>query len=202
MKTAFSILAAALVVAFGVAPSVSSTIEIPLDQLEGGYEMDPSVAPNFDYPEQRSSDLVLPDGVTVIEAITLVISGEWHTGEIRCNQGGDIYVTYPLLPELLFFLTSDAFPDHYFLADLYEMPEGPFENLALEVTSCCPPGSVSLEELIGSELHVELVVSSLIIGICSLTVDPFGTLDEVHLEIIGTVPVAATTWGGVKSLYY
>lgn len=200
MKHALTIALAVAALAV-VTPSVTAAVDVPLADLEGGYEVLSWLEPNFGYPDQRIMSLTLPANIAAIDGVSLVVSGEWHAGEIVCNVGGDIDETYPLLPELILYVTSDAFPGRYFLASLFEMPAGPFTDLALELESCCPPGSVDLAALIGAELQLVLTISATIVGICSFTLDTYGTLDDVHLEITGTVPTAGATWSGIKSLY-
>ena len=178
----------------------SFAVMIPLSGLTGGYELDSGVVPDFDYPGTRSVDFVIPDNIASIDQLTFVISGQWHVGEISCNTGFEFPEISPVLPPLALFISSDEFPGDFFAATI-EMPDGPFENLTAEFSSCCPPGVLELNNLLGAELHAELFIDMAILGICYLTIDTYGTLDEVQLQLTGTVPTVTTPWSSVKSLY-
>ena len=64
-----------------------------------------------------------------------------------------------------------------------------------------PPGSVDPNLLLGTEIHAELFCDLILIGICWVEIDSYGTLTDVRVEITGTVPTESHTWGAVKSLY-
>ena len=52
-----------------------------------------------------------------------------------------------------------------------------------------------------AELTVHLEAAWVILGICWVEDDSYGTVTEVWLEITGPVATDARTWGGVKALY-
>ncbi len=81
------------------------------------------------------------------------------------------------------------------------MPNDSFVNLTGDFTSFYPPGVLGFNDLLGVNLHAELIIDWAIIGICSITIDSYGTLDEVELQLTGTVPTGTSPWGKVKSLY-
>ena len=186
-------------VCFGlVSPSSALTLSLP--ELAGDLEIGPWVEPNFDFPYMRECDFVIPDGVTTIENLVFVLSGEWNVGEITCNNGFGGYDVSPLLPPIAIFITSDAFPGDYFLASIV-MPDGPFDSLAAEFESYFPPNVLDFDDLLGVELHAELFIDYAPIGICGETIDSYGTLEEVQLQLTGPVPTVVSSWGQVKSLY-
>lgn len=173
---------------------------VPFPGLTGEYELVPGLAPDFGAPTMRSIDFVLPAEVTAIEQLTFVLSGQWQAGEISCNTGFEFPEISPVLPPIAIYLTSSAYPGDFFHATI-EMPDGPFENLTADFTSCCPPGVLDFDLLIGSEWHADLSADLGIIGICSFTIDTYGSLDEVALQVTGPVPTETSSWGGIKSLY-
>jgi hypothetical protein len=178
----------------------ATALDVPLPDLVGGYEYDPTVAPDPGYPPSRAVDFRLPDEVVVIDALRVVLSGEWYGGEITCDDGSGP-VTTPLEAPLALVITSDAFPGDRVTAFVAAMPEGPFTDLTLEFESCCPPGVVGFDQLVGVDLHAELRIDLAIVGLCWVTVDTWGVLDDVHLELTGTVGAPAATWSGIKGLY-
>lgn len=175
--------------------------EIPLDDLEGLYEMLEGLEPDFGAPGERTMNLTFPDNLTGIDEVTFVVSGEWHAGLITCEEvGGD--QDYPFLPPLTLIITSDAFADDdFFIASSFPVPEGEFDDLMLDVTSCCPPGVLGLEELIGAEVEAKLVAWDMIVGPCWNSVDSYGTVTEARLVITGTVATDARSWTAIKGLY-
>jgi hypothetical protein len=179
--------------------SPASATEIPLSSLNGPYESDPNVVPDYFYPSRRSFNFVLPDNITAIDQISLVLSGHWYAGEIICT-GLKLPEPRPLKAYVTLVITSGAFPGNQFTATI-EMPHAIFENLTAEVVSCCPQGVLDLDSLIGAELHAELFIDYDLAGICSLTRDTFGTLNAVELNLTDTVPTDNPSWGRVKSLY-
>ena len=178
----------------------SFAVMIPLSGLTGGYELDPWVAPDFDYPGVKSVDFVIPDNIAAIDQLTFVISGEWHVGEISCNTGFEFPEISPVLPPLTLLISSDEFPGDFFMATI-QMPDTPFEDLTAEFSSCCPPGVLELDNLLGADLHAELFIDMAILGICYLTIDTYGTLNQVQLHLTGTVPTVTTHWSSVKALF-
>ena len=80
-------------------------------------------------------------------------------------------------------------------------PDGAFTELRSTVTSCCPPGVLDYNQLLGAEIHAEFYVYWALIGICWVSDDSYGTVSDVRLEILGTVPVNTSTWTEVKALY-
>jgi hypothetical protein len=188
----------ALFASISSSPVAATTVSLP--ELTGVYEMDPFVLPNFSAPANRSFDFVLPEGITDIDQVFLVLSGEGFVGEVACNTGfEEPEISQVLLPVAL-FISSSAFPGDFFMATV-EVPEGPFENLTAEVTSCCPGGTLEFNQLVGVDLNAELIIDNALIGICWLTVDAHGTLNEVALEVNGPVSNHRSNWASVKSLY-
>ncbi len=195
MKTFALILLVCLPLTMAMADS--ATLSFP--ELTGGYEISPNVAPNFDYPAVRMVDFTIPDSITSIDQVQLVMSGEWVMGEITCDDGSGPQVS-SIAPGLSVFMTSPAFPGDFFHASIN--PEGgSFTEQTATLESCCPPGTLDLDQLIGAEIHAELFMDLILIGICSLTTDSYGTISDVRLEILGTVPVESTSLSEVKSLY-
>ena len=179
-------------------PILASTVFLP--ELTGELEFDPFVEPNFEAPGYRSIDFVLPDNITDIEQLTFVLSGQWSAGEIACDHGFENPDISSILPPISLLISSSAFPGDFFIASI-DLPDGPFENLTAEFTSCCPGDVLEFNQLIGSDLHAELVMDFAILGICWLTADTYGTLDEVALQITGPVATEFSSWSRVKSLY-
>lgn len=191
--------AVALLTCVGLA-QLTSAVEVPLPGLAGGYEAWPGVVPDMGYPGVRTVSLTFPDAVTVIDDISLVISGQWSEGEITCTSPYGGYDVSAIIPPLDLRISSSAFPGDFFVSEIIPT-QGAFEALTADLTSCCPPGVLEFSALLGAELHVQLSVDFALIGICSLTVDTYGELDDVHLDILGPVANEATTWGQLKSLY-
>jgi hypothetical protein len=181
-----------------VTPSSALTLSFP--ELAGGLEIGPFVEPDFSYPGMREFDFVIPENVTSIEDMVFVLSGNWHTGEITCSDSFGGHTVSPFLPPISIFITSDAFPGDYFHSSI-SMVEGSFESLTGEFTSSYPPGVLEFNDLLGADLHAELFIDWGLILICSFTIDSYGILDQVELQLTGTVPTEGSSWGEIKSLY-
>lgn len=134
-----------------------------------------------------------------IDQLEMVVSGDWHQGEVTCDSGMGPE-TSPFLVGLSVFITSDAFPGDDFHAGI-DPGDGPFSEQPATVTSCCPPGVLDYAALLGVDLQVEFLVDWGLIGICWITDDSYGTVSDVRLDIVGTVGVESGTWSSVKALY-
>jgi len=180
------------------AQSFGETLSLP--SLTGNMELGSWVEPNFGYPCQRECDFVIPENITAIEDMFLVLSGQWLAGEIYCNTGFEEPEISPYLPPIVLTITSDAFPGDYFIS-MVTMPDGPFDSLLGTFESSYPPGVLEFDDLIGADLHAELLIDSLVIGMCSISIDSYGILDQVDLQILTTVPTDTFSFGQIKSLY-
>ncbi len=176
----------------------ADTISIPLPQLVGPYQAIEDLPPGSG-PVEMFTTLVLPPEVTVIDNLRLVVSGVWHAGVQWCSgvQGPE---PSPFQPGLAMFLDLGGAPFQYFSASVLP-PDGEFTNLADEFRSCCPPGALAFDELLGVPITVHFFVDWAILGICWVETDTYGELTDVRLEITGTVPVEPTAWGSIKSLW-
>ncbi len=197
-RAALAALAAPLLLAL-ILPGPARALDIPLPDLAGGYEYDPAVAPNPGDPQVRTATFTIPDGVTSIDQLEVVVSGAWTTGEITCWDGGPP-VAEPFLSPLGVALFSDAFGGGFFGA-VVEVADGAFASHAATFEPCCGPDAPSLDDLLGHEIAVQVFYEWAILGICALTLDPVGTIDEIHLELTGTVAVQPDRWSRVKALY-
>ena len=182
-----------------LASASADTVILSFPELAGGYEADPYSPPNPGYPQMRSLDFTIPAHVTGIDQLELVVSGDWIEGEITCNDGSGPEVS-PFYAGLSLVLTSSAFPGDWYHASVTP-PDGAFTELRSTVTSCCPPGVLDYNQLLGAEIHAEFYVDWALIGICWVSDDSYGTVSDVRLEILGTVPVNTSTWTEVKALY-
>ena len=176
-------------------------VQISLTGLHGGYEIDPAVAPDLGFPATRVVPFTIPDDVESVDEMTLVISGEWHDGEISCTGWDGSVETSPLqaAPSVSIWLQY-GYPSRYFHATIV-VPSGEFTELSAPFESCCPPGSVAFDELIGAEYEAEMSVAVGFILDCWLSQDAYGTLTEVRIDLEGSVPVEQSTWSSVKGLY-
>jgi hypothetical protein len=188
-----SILLASLTISLGVQAS-ADVISISLPELTGEYQGIPEVPPG-EGPTERSMTLVLPPEVVSISELRLSVSGTWHEGTQFC-PGHQTVFSAPL--EL--FATIPGAPGGWYIADVWP-PDGDFANLTDEFTSCCPEGILSFDQLIGTEINLTFYPAWVILGICTVDQDMYGTVTDVHLEITGTVPTTPSTWGEIKSLY-
>ena len=169
-------------------------VEILLPELEGMYEMEPVVEPNFGAPAERTVDFHLPSGSGTDAVAYLLVSGDWTSGETTCDLGGGIYQVYPHLPSLIVELTSADYPGVLIWGELMAMPDGEFNDIPVALSS-------GIEQLFGSEVHARLMISSLIVGWCSVTLDSYGTLSDVRLVLDGVVSVERETLSAIKQLY-
>ena len=192
-------LAILILVCLPLATASADTVILSFPELAGDYEADPYTPPNPGYPQMRTLDFTIPAHVTGIDQLELVVSGDWNVGEIVCNDGSGPEVS-PFYVGLGLFLSSPAFPGDWFHAGVTP-PDGAFTESRSTVTSCCPPGVLDYGQLLGAEIHAEFYVDWALIGICWVSDDSYGTVSDVRLEILGTVPTDATTWSRVKSLY-
>ena len=181
-----------------VTPSSAVTLSLP--DLAGGLEIGPMVEPDFGYPGWRECVFAIPENIAEIENMTFVLSGQWHAGERHCIPYYGPPEVSPFLPPIAIFITSDNFPGDYFYSSI-PMPDGSFDNLTGEFTSSYPPGVLELNDLLGAELHAELIVEWILVGECSFTIDSYGILDQVELQLTGTVPTEGSSWEDVKCLY-
>jgi hypothetical protein len=193
---------AALALGPGCPVRPAAGFEIPLPGLAGGYEAFPDYPPpDPGYPTERTVSFVFPADIVAIEQLSLVISGEWHTGEIVCS-------TYPweepegrpFLPGLSLYFTAEASPFDFFHATIAP-PDGPFTDLTGEFRSCCPPDVLEFDQLLGVEWQATLFVDAILLLPCNVTIDAWGVVDDVHLVVTGTVAASASTWAGVKRLF-
>lgn len=191
---------AALALGYPARPAAG--FEIPLPGLSGGYEAFPDYPPpDPGYPTERSVSFVFPADIVAIEQLTLVVSGDWHTGEVVCS-------TYPweepegrpFVPGLSLYFTSEAFPSDFFHATVAP-PDGLFTDLMGEFRSCCPQGTLTFDQLLGVEWQATLFVDWLLILPCNVTIDAYGVVDDVHLAVTGTVATSTATWADVKRLF-
>ncbi len=195
---------AILILAVAVAGTVSSEtasadqVILSFPELTGDYEtgwQPPDTAPVI-----RETTFTIPPDVLSIEQMRLVLSGNWAEGLIICDDGfGGADSTY-FTPGLSMFLTAPTIPGDFFHATILP-PNGVFDQWSATFESCCPPGSVDPNLLLGAEIHAELFCDLILIGICWVEIDSYGTLTDVRVEITGTVPTESHTWGAVKSLY-
>lgn len=196
MKT----IAIALILTLPAGLALAQTHSLELPGLTGGYEASPWDAPNFGHPQMRSVDITIPASVTSIDQIQLVMSGDWTIGEVACDNGMGPEPS-PFQVPFGLYVASDDWPGDYFRATI--MPEGgAFSDLTGDLSSCCPPGVLEFDALLGRELHIELFADWALIGICWITSDTYGTVSDVRLEITGTVAADASTWSDVKALYH
>lgn len=191
------IILATCLLAAGAALADSATLSFPA--LTGGYEADAFTPPNPGFPQVRTVDFTIPAGITAIDQLELVVSGDWHEGEIVCDDGSGPQ-TSPFSVGLSIFLSVDAYPGDYFRAGV-SPPNGSFTDLAATVSSCCPPGVLDYATLLGAEIHAEFSVDWALVGICWISDDSYGTVQDVRLEILGTVRTEHETWSSVKALY-
>ena len=177
-----------------------TALTVSLPELNGDYEVFEEAAPDFGAPGYRSTNFVLPEGITSIDQVTVVLSGQWHAGELSCDTGFGTREISQFLPPLAVAIHSNAFGSEFFLASVV-VPDGEFEDLAVGFTSCCPPGVLGFDSLIGVELQVELFIDWVLVGSCFATVDSYGSLVDVSIEVTGPVSSDSSSWGGIKSLY-
>jgi len=190
---------AALLSVLYLAPQAFA-LTVSLPELTGDYEVFQGVAPDFGAPGYRSIDFVLPEGITSIDQVTVVLSGQWHAGELSCDTGFGTREISQFLPPLAVALYSSAFESDFFLASV-EVPDGEFEGLAVGFSSCCPPGVLDFDSMIGAELQIELFIDWVLVGNCFATEDSYGSLADVSIEVSGPVSTDSSSWGGIKSLY-
>jgi hypothetical protein len=194
-----TLIALVALAALAAPPAHAADLTIPLPDLAGGYEYHPTVAPNFGYPGLRATTFTFPDGMVDLASVELMISGSWNVGEITCTTGGPDNDSSPFLSPLGLYLTSDDFPG-YFVTTV-EVVDGPFTALTGTLRPGGWPEEPVLEDLVGAEISAELYHDAAIIGICWVSVDPWGTVNDIILAVSGTVPVAATTFSAIRALY-
>jgi len=200
MKRATLVIAAASLLLLTIA-GPAPALDIPLDDLEGDYEMLVGLEPDFGWPFERTTEITFPDDLAGIDEVVLLVSGHWTAGVVTCEQPDGSSWDFPFLPSLRLELTADAFGEDSFVAYEFPLPEGEFWNLPIDLSSCCPVGVLSLDELIGTTVTAVLTIQEFIVGMCVNTVDPYGSLWEARLQVAETVGVSETTWSAVKALY-
>lgn len=185
----------ALVMTLSVTCAFAEVTTIPLPELTGDYEARWDVSPAFGETE-RQTIIVLPPELEHIEGLRLVLSGTWTDGRQICGGfPGDILPFRAGLSMMLRYSESHL---ETFQAGI-SPPEGVFENLddAFAFSGLGEPQP--FDRLLGADVVVSLGCSGA--TWCSVYLDAYGWLTDVHLEITGTVPTTGTTWGTLKALF-
>ena len=178
-------------------PAFSDTAIINLPELTGDYETDPYILPEWG-ETHRQMDLVLPDNITAIDEIHLVITGSWTEGIYQCSGYPPQDPVNFTPPMTMFLSVPEVYGTYPFVATIEPLGNEPNQYSAIFENNPFDPDP-SL--MIGETIHIELIVDFGLILTCYIVEDSYGTLTDVHLEISGTVPAETTTWGHIKGIY-
>ena len=181
------------------APPAHALVVLDLPELAGDYSHggdQPSPVPSV-----RTTSFVFPDSIASIEGLRLKVSGPWFPGQKEtCHEVGGVTFcdTLPVGTTLVLELTAESLDECYFQATVpaYNWVNG--NELLVEI---CSEGSTDIKLLLGSEVNAELHCEFPPETLPDIVEATYGTLLEVKLETVGTVPSRLSTWGGVKSLF-
>jgi hypothetical protein len=179
--------------------SLADEVIISLPALTGDYET--GWVPPMTAPVARQTTFSIPPDVLSIDEVRLVLSGTWVEGLIICDYGTGDPDSSAFTPGLSLWLDAEPIPDLDFIHATIAPPHGTFDEWSAVFESCCPPGSVDLNLLLGTEIEAELFCDLILILPCWVEIDSYGTLTDVSIEITGAVPTKSHTWGQVKALY-
>lgn len=189
---------AVFTLAAGSGSALADVITVPLAGLVGDYQGMPDLPPGSgEY--SRTLTFTLPPELTAIEDLRLVISGTWADGLQWC-EGPSGPESSPFTAEMALVLSIPAASEDFFTTFI-QLPDGDITDLQGTVRACCPPDILALDQLLGTTIEAELFVGWVVLGICAVESDTYGSLTDVHLEVTGSVPADATTWSEVKALY-
>ncbi len=187
-----------LFIALSAGGDAAAQIRVDLPDLPGVYET--GFVPPDQGPGGFLFSLTLPAELETIAEIRLVLSGTMQEGLVSCsNPYGGPPDTTASRPGLSLYLWESGSSD--FLHATVEAPHGAFSGLAAPFTSCCPPGVLDPNTLLGKELQAEFFLDWVLILPCGWVVDAAVVLEDAYLEITGTVPAEDTAWGAVKARY-
>ncbi len=177
----------------------ADVLEISLPGLIGNYEtgwQEPVTAPT-----SRTITFMFPANIENLEELRFVLSGTWVEGEIVCsNSFGDPPDSTSFTPYLSAHISASGSYSEFFYTTIIP-PNGEFSEWSAVFEACCQPNLPSLNTLLGLEVTMEVICDMGLILPCSVTTDSEGTLTDVRLQALGTVPAEKSTWGSVKSMY-
>jgi hypothetical protein len=187
-------LISAMLLALVVTAARADDITIPLQILAGEYEACGRVPPVFGQTE-RQTVVTLPPELGHIESLRLVMSGDWVYGRQSDCQGNSV----PFSGSFTMMIWHAGDLQNVFLASVFP-PEGVFTNEDDDFHFSGGGGPPqSFDALLGSEIEIGLYCGC---GTaCGVFLDAYGWINDVHLEITGTVPTEPSAWGTVKTLY-
>jgi hypothetical protein len=181
----------------GVAAAGADEISIPFPTLTGVYDTRFDIPPNGGV-FSRTVTFEFPPEIEHIENIRLVMSGEWHVGSQVCFIDWE-HVTSPYNPPMSVSLHYGEEPLHSF-GGYYNAEDGAFSSADVALDFCCGSDPDPYDRLLDGP--VEIWVGCCQNGPeCTPTIDAYGTLTDVHLEITGSVATEGRTWGTLKALY-
>ncbi len=188
-----------LLVIFMSVPVLAAAIVIDLSGLTGDYSI--GANPPGDAPWTRSMSFSIPDSVVSIDGLRFVVSGPWTNGMIEtCYDHGGFTNCDTLTTDtkLTFRLTADTLGACDFRGAVWAYNWVSGSDLLVEV---CSEGQVDVNQLLGTEITAELFCDVEPETLPRLVGAAFGTLNEVRLEMVGSVAILQPTWGSLKSQY-
>jgi len=196
----FILLASIFFILMTASIAQADEVIISLPALTGDYEtgwVPPETAPVI-----RQTTFSIPSDVLSIDEMRFVLSGTWSEGLIICDYGGpEDPDSTAFTPGLSLWLDAATIPPGDFIHATITPPNGPFTEWSAVFESCCPPGTVDLNLLLGTEIEAELFCDLVLILPCWVEIDSYGTLSDVRIEITGVVPTENYTWGSMKALF-
>lgn len=193
----------AKILAISVVLSTSTAVAeviVDLPELSGDYSIG---GPNSGTPPSgRATAIFLPSEIESFEGLMFVASGPWTMGLYEsCREippGITVCDTLPYWVNLTLRITSDAIGECEYLASTVAANSVDGDELLVEF---CEEGQADINDLLGSEVSIELFCNVSEEDVPNIVQATFGTLIDVHLEVLGTVPVSPSSWGRVKSMY-
>lgn len=173
---------------------------VDLPELAGDYSIggDGSGVP----PSNLTTTIVLPSEIESFEGLRFLASGAWTMGLYEsCREFSSDFMVCDTIPcgvTLTLRITSDAIAGCTFWASTFAANFVDGDELLVEF---CEEGEAEINDLLGSEVGIELFCNVPEENVPNIIQATFGTLTDVHLEIQGAVPVSQSSWGKVKSLF-
>ena len=188
-----------LVVAWLLCPAVASAISTDISGLAATYSIGEGADPET--PWLRTAGFTIPDSVGSLEGLRFAASGSWEPADLEiCRSiGGSTFCdTMPTYTNLTLRLSAGALGDCHFQASMVAHNDVDGDELLFVV---CPSDQSDANLLLGVEVTAELFCDVAPEDLPRLVKAAVGTLHDVHLETVGTVPASRSAWGAVKVLY-
>lgn len=172
---------------------------IGLDGLTGNYSLGSN--PPVPAPMSRTMTFAFPDSIVAIDGLRFFISGTWTPGQwLMCRDIGG-FTLCDTLPRGVYVALrlTPASDDRCVFSARVAAWGGLYGNEIM--AGACDTGTADFSALLGGEVTAELFCDLPPAEIADYVGATYGTVTEVHLELLGVVPVGGQSWGSTKSMF-